>query len=75
MLKSRFYPNNITPTNFFVKEANKKNYYYLTGGCVFIIYVILLKLKQVYNMSRSQNCPLCCRGGERMFSSLLLSRL
>ena len=35
--------------------------YYLTVGCVFIVYVILLKLKQVYNMSRSQRCPLCCR--------------
>ena len=39
--------------------------YYLTGGCVFIVYVILLKLKQVYNMSRSQCCPLYCHGGGR----------
>jgi len=40
--------------NFFFILCCVTHNYYLTGGCVVIVYVILLKLKQVYNMSRSQ---------------------
>ena len=32
---------------------------------MFIVYVTLAKVGQVYNMSRSQCCPLYCRGNER----------
>ena len=55
-------------------------YYYLTGGllllsnrgvcgvrgvCVYCLCHISRARKQGYNMSRSQRCPFCCRGGER----------
>ena len=41
--------------------------YYLTGGCVVIVTLLLTstEVSQVDNMSKSQCCPLYCHGGGR----------
>jgi len=47
-------------------QKNSVSTDYLPAVCVYCLCCLLtLELKEVYNMSRSQCCPLCCRGGER----------